>query len=400
MPITLDEAAARAGVERAFVDRLVTLGALRPDEAGLLADADERRVSMIAALVDVGLPLDAIVEAIRRQLVSLQFVDEPSYDRFGAYAAETFRDVSLSSALPVELLLAIREAMGGHEAQVNDRMRDQELDVVPLLAFHAANGGQPEMSERMLRGFGDSLRRLTEVEADWWRSEIQGRLLAEGRSAGELGDLTAGVAGGLEPVSDRALLALYHGQQANGWMRNIREGIEAVLRDAGLISGPDQAPAICFLDVTGYTRLTEQRGDAAAADLAARLARLVERTSGRHGGRPVKWLGDGVMFVFREPGPAVRAALQMVEGAAAAGLPPAHIGVDTGPVVFQEGDYYGRTVNVASRIADYARPGEVLVSQEVVDATDDTALTFQAIGPVELKGLMEAIPLHVARRSG
>lgn len=62
----------------------------------------------------------------------------------------------------------------------------------------------------------------------------------------------------------------------------------------------------------GYTRLTQERGDAAAADPATRLARLVERTSVRHGGRPVKWLGDGVMFFFKDPGPGVVAALEMV----------------------------------------------------------------------------------------
>jgi adenylate cyclase len=88
----------------------------------------------------------------------------------------------------------------------------------------------------------------------------------------------------------------------------------------------------------------------------------------------------------------------MVEGAASAGLPPAHVGLHAGPVLFQQGDYFGRTVNVAARIADYARQGEVLVSQEVVDATDGTQVVFAEIGPVELKGLTESVRLHVARR--
>ena len=74
------------------------------------------------------------------------------------------------------------------------------------------------------------------------------------------------------------------------------------------------------------------------------------------------------------PGPAVLAALQMVQGVAGAGLPAAHVGLHAGPVLFQEGDYYGRTVNVAARIADYARPGEVLVTQEVVDASRSARL--------------------------
>jgi adenylate cyclase len=93
------------------------------------------------------------------------------------------------------------------------------------------------------------------------------------------------------------------------------------------------------------------------------------------------------MFHFRDPGPGVRSALEMVNGLAAAGLPPAHVGLHTGPVLFQEGDYFGQTVNVTARIADYARPGEVLVSQAVADASHESGIAFQDIGPVELKGV-------------
>jgi adenylate cyclase len=156
---------------------------------------------------------------------------------------------------------------------------------------------------------------------------------------------------------------------------------------------------MCFLDITGYTRLTEERGDEAAADLAARLAGLVRRSSLEHGGTPVKWLGDGVMFYFRAPGDAVLAAVEMVEVVGSHGLPPAHVGIHAGPVVFQDGDYFGRTVNLAARIADYARPGEVLVSQEVVDAAEGGPVAFTEIGPVELKGVPGTLRLHIAHRA-
>ena len=112
----------------------------------------------------------------------------------------------------------------------------------------------------------------------------------------------------------------------------------------------------------------------------------------------MKWLGDGVMFYFPDPGQGVLAALDMVEGVAAEAIPPAHAGIDAGRVVFQEGDYFGRTVNIAARIAEYARPGEVLVSQEVVDAAHATSVSFTEIGPVELKGVSSALHLHAARR--
>jgi adenylate cyclase len=176
------------------------------------------------------------------------------------------------------------------------------------------------------------------------------------------------------------------------------EHVERALEQAGLYSRLERPPAMCFLDITGYTRLTEERGDAAAAEVAARLATLVRRSAQEHGGTPVKWLGDGVMFHFREPAAAVLAALEMVEVVGRQGLPPAHVGIHAGPVIFQEGDYFGRTVNLAARIAEYARPGEVLASQEVVDAADAGPVRFTEIGPVELKGVPGPLRLHIAHR--
>ena len=92
------------------------------------------------------------------------------------------------------------------------------------------------------------------------------------------------------------------------------------------------------------------------------------------------------------------AALEMVDGVVEAGLPPAHVGLHAGSVIFQEGDYYGQTVNLASRIADYAQAGQVIVSQAVVDASAGTGLVFEDVGPVELKGVAEAVRLHAAHR--
>ena len=75
------------------------------------------------------------------------------------------------------------------------------------------------------------------------------------------------------------------------------------------------------------------------------------------------------------------------------------MGLHVGPVVRQEGDYYGQTVNLASRIGDYARPGEVLVSRAVVDASPGSELAFDAVGAVELKGVAGLVDLFIARRA-
>jgi adenylate cyclase len=293
--------------------------------------------------------------------------------------------------------MMVREVSGSAQPTPQDRVRDNELAVVPFIEMQVAEGFRRSAIERLLRATGDSLRRIAASEADWWYSEVTGPRVEQGMRPDFTGDVE--FTDRISELSERALLAIYHGQQAHAWTRNIVEGFEMAMIQAGLHSRLDRPPAMCFLDITGYTRLTQERGDMAAAELAGQLGRLVERTSVNYGGRPVKWLGDGVMFWFRDPGPGVIAALDMVAAVASAGLPPAHVGLHAGPVVFQEGDYYGQTVNVASRIADYARPGEVLVSQAVVEASPDTGASFTEIGPVELKGVTGPTLLHSAHRS-
>jgi adenylate cyclase len=105
------------------------------------------------------------------------------------------------------------------------------------------------------------------------------------------------------------------------------------------------------------------------------------------------------MFYFTDPRGSVRAALEMADQLAAAGLPPAHVGLHAGPVLFQEGDYFGQTVNLTSRIADYARPGEVLVTQALADVCREDGISFDPIGAVELKGVADTVQLLRASRS-
>jgi adenylate cyclase len=216
---------------------------------------------------------------------------------------------------------------------------------------------------------------------------------------GEMLKAQADLGSQMTPLIEQVLVAVYHGQQEHAWSQVFVEHVEGALEAAGLHSRLERPPAMCFLDLTGYTQLTEERGDAAAAELAARLAGLVRRLALEHGGSPVKWLGDGVMFYFREPAAAVLAAVEMTEVVGRHGLPPAHVGICAGPVIFQEGDYFGRTVNLASRIAEYARPGEVLVSQEVVDAAQGGPVVFTELGPVALKGVPGPLRLYTAHRS-
>jgi adenylate cyclase len=391
-----EDVAERAGVEPSYVDRLMGLGILAPDEPDRFSPGDVRRVLMARSFEDAGIPLDALGEAIRHGALSLDFFDATAYERFAGLTTETFQQVSDRTGIPLELLTVVREAIGMAEPAPDDRLREDEMAIVPFIELQVAEGFRPAAIERLLRVQGDSTRRIAEQEAAWWTSEVIERLGAAGEGPERIGN--AELSDRISPLSQQTVLAMYHAHQARTWSSNIIEAFEVLLAQAGIHSRLERLPAICFLDITGYTRLTQERGDEAAADLATTLATLVQRSSVQHGGKPIKWLGDGVMFFFPDPGPGVRAALEMVDALAAAGLPPAHVGLHAGPVLYQQGDYYGQTVNLTARIADYARSGEVLVTREVVDASQEEGIAFADVGPVELKGVSGAVHLLRAHR--
>ena len=346
---------------------------------------------MAKSLEDAGIPLEGLAAGIKSDALSLSFLDAASYERFAALASETFRQVSDRTGIPLDLLMVVREAIGMAQPSPDDRLRDDEMAIVPFIELQVAEGFRAPAIERLIRVQGDSTRRITEQEGAWWNSEVIEPAMVAGKGPEEIAN--ADLADRIAPLAEQAVLAMYHAQQARAWTANIIEGFEVMMAKAGIHSRLERQPAICFLDISGYTRLTQERGDDAAADLSTTVARLVQRSSVQHGGKPIKWLGDGVMFYFGDPGPGVRAALEMVDGLAAAGLPPAHVGLHAGPVLFQEGDYFGQTVNLSARIADYARQGEVLVSQAVADASQETGIAFGDIGPVELKGVSGTVHL-------
>ena len=391
-----EEVAQRAGVDLEYVEKLVELGILTDGGDGF-SSGDVLTARWVEGLDRAGIPLEGMGAAVRDGSLSFSFMDVAAFDRFPGLSTITFRELSARTGIPMDLLSVVREAIGFAEPGPEDLVREDELSVVPAIELQLSNGFHPEVIERWLRVDASSLRRMAETETEHWKSEVAQPLMQAGMTEGEMMEAQADLGSRMAPLREQALLAIYHGQQEHAWRQGFAEAVEGALERADLYSSVHRPPAICFLDITGYTRLTEEQGDEAAADLAMNLERLVRRCSQEHGGQPVKWLGDGVMLYFREPGSAVLASLDMVEGVATDDLPPAHIGLHAGPVVFQDGDYFGRTVNLAARIADFARPGEVVVSQEVVEAADTAPVSFDEIGPVELKGIKETLRLHTAR---
>jgi adenylate cyclase len=393
--------ARRAGVEVAYVDRLLDAGILVPGDDGSFREGAHRLIGLVRTLERSGLTAEAIGEAVRGGRFSFDMLDLPIYERFAPAAGPTFRELSARTGVPLDLLLVVREACGFGLARPDDPMREDEVEASEFLVAADVARYDAGVFERMLRVYGEALSRIVETESAAWVDQVVQPMIDAGVS--EADALTRGARYGEQtaPELDRALVAMYHGHQGAVWARIFFELLERTLERAGVRPPAEEDPAICFLDISGYTELTEERGDLAAAGLAARLASLVRPIASGRDGRVVKWLGDGVMFHFDRPSSAVVAALDMVDRVSLEELPPAHVGLDAGPVILQDGDYFGRTVNIAARISARAGPGQVLASEAAVRSSGDVAgIAFEPVGATELKGVARPVTLYRVARGG
>ena len=135
-----DAAAERAGVEPSYLVRQVNLGILAPEEGDRFSPGDVRRVLMAKSLEDAGIPLEGVAAAIQRGALSLAFLDAAAYERFATLSGETFRQVSERTGIPLELLEVIREAIGMAQPSPDDRLREDEMAIVPFLELRLSEG--------------------------------------------------------------------------------------------------------------------------------------------------------------------------------------------------------------------------------------------------------------------
>jgi adenylate cyclase len=390
-----------AGVTEVEVERLVDLGILVPRDggAGPFLETDVQKVRLAAACERAGLPMEGIAAAIRAGRLSFAFLEAAPFRRWAVRSPRTYRQVSQQTGIPLDTLGAVLESMGFARMGPDEPIREDELEVLPLLRLGLSSGTLDSVwLARVGRAYAEGLRLIATAWGEAYQVRFEGPVLASGGDRRTAMEHAAQLGVEFEEPGDNALMATYRRQQELLWTEGLVERIEGELERAGALGRPGRVPAMCFLDLVGYTRLTEERGDAAAAALAETLAVLVGRSAREHGGVPVKWLGDGVMAWFREPAGAVLAALGLVARLPEAGLPPAHVGVAAGPVVVQGGDYFGRTVNLAARIAARAGAGQVLVSQDVAESAMPEGVAFVELGEQPLEGIARPVRLLEARR--
>ena len=398
MRLTEVELAERSACPVGRIDELVRLGILvRRDEDGPFSAKDVHRVRLMKAFEDAGIDLDLIARGVASGKVS--------YENLGLYLPEpaalsrTAEELAMEVGRSPELITRLLREFGIAQPEPDGRLREDEVTTLKELLGVWAAADDDELA-RLARVYGQNIRKVVSSDLELAGATIFARLREEDYTDDELREI-AGAAG---------LRLMNFGEQLMLWLRGRHlehevlsvtvQTTEDYLQELGL--APKRAPsppAIAFLDLTGYTALTEERGDEAGADLADRLATLVHEAARPHGGNPVKWLGDGVMFHFDDPSSAVLTGLDLVEQTPVAVDVRARVGINAGNVIFRDGDYFGRTVNIASRIADYARPGEVLVSGEVKERWGSEGVRFDEIGPVALKGLREELTLFSASRA-
>src|SRR5262245_31196526 len=227
---TREELAVRAGVPVEFVDRLVEIAILPSgaDEARF-SEGDFRKTRFLRGLEQGGVPLDAIGAAVATGRMSFTYFDTPAWDRFGGLTGTTYRELSAENGLSLDLLWSIREAMGYARPGPDDPVREDELVIVPLIRTLIGMGANPAVLERQMRIWGESMRRIADADAAFYRSEIEAPLLAAGLSWSDMLMAATEANEAMIPLLDPALLAVYHAQSEHTWMANVVEAVESAL---------------------------------------------------------------------------------------------------------------------------------------------------------------------------
>ena len=393
----IQEVAERANVPEDFVRQLVAADALPGEEGELELAGAVRRVRLLRSWTAAGLSVETILTLVNRGALSLAFLDAPVM-ALPERLDSSYEQLAADHGVPMSFLQALHQSLGFAPPEPGDRAGEDDAAMLEVARLFRGAGAADDATLRLLAVYADNLRRMAKAEADYYEANVERRLRAKGLDERQLIEIGTQLGDRVIGLLERVLLMVYRRRREHVWTEHAINHVEEALETSGLQQRVAQPPAICFVDLTGYTRLTEERGDEAAAQVAQRLAVLVNDISRSRGGRPIRWLGDGGLFYFREPGTAVVAGLDLVERGPAVDLPPAHVGIHTGPVISQDGDVYGRTVNLAARIASYAHAGQVVVSQETAQHSGDPELWFDPLGAVELKGIAKPLPLYQAYR--
>jgi adenylate cyclase len=396
--LTEAELAERAGTTVEHLRELSGLGILQPQDGSFLR-RDVMRVRVVVELEAKGMDAAALGAAVASGHLTLGYLE--SAGRRFPRSDRTVAQLSEEMGTSLDTLQSFYVALGLPRPQPDERIREEDLPVLEALPVLFGAGVEEGDVLRALRVWGESARRVAQFQAHYFHHTIEESFRRRGLRDNEAFEAA---------IREVAFRMGHTGEQMLDWLFRrhsevfLREHqfdhVEAALEEAGIRQRPPKGvEASVFADLTGYTRLTEEAGDEVAAKVALALAQLVNEIAARHRGEVVKMLGDGVHFHFRDPADAIRASLEIVESVRPHGLPPAHVGVNAGPMIYDEGDYFGRTVNIAARIASRAGADQVFVGEDAWREVTPDGFRLVQVGRFDLKGIAEPVTIFEAKRT-
>ena len=286
-------------------------------------------------------------------------------------------------------------ALGFPDIPVGERaFTDSDVEALRTLKQLIDQGVvDPDVAMQLARVFGQSLSRMADSQVSTSRTRVEEPLRNAGASEQEIAEAVTAVTAAMLPTVEG--LVLY------SWRRHL-----AAAAQRQLYFGPDAATgqetlAVGFADMVGFTAISQQLDEHELAATVDRFESVAYDTIGANGGRVVKMIGDEVMYVTDDAASGAEIAVTLAEvyGDDEA-MPDVRVGLAMGPALAREGDYFGPTVNRASRIVNIAYAGSAVVSDEIHEALEgDDRFGWKALRPRRLKGIGWT-PLWVLARPG
>jgi adenylate cyclase len=379
-PLSLKDAAERVGVTPATLRRWARAGVIpEVDGRGEWTTAAVAHARIVARLRDRGHTLAQIRDATEQGRLAYGYIEEIFQDDDARFSV---RDAAGATGLDRDLIERFWMSLG-LPSEGLEHMNEDDLQA--LRYVHAVvRAGFPLVAlMQLLRVYGQALSQIADAEVRLFHLYVHEPLMRDGVPGLEMAEQMEGLARDLLPLSSplmdyvhRRYLGHYIEQDVVGHMEAELEGDEVALGRVRV--------AIAFADLAGFTRFTEEEGEEEAL---SSVERFVEGVSGTlpDDARVVKTIGDGVMVVGHD----VTALVDWGVGFASLfdERPEPRIGIHVGTALYRDGDYFGREVNLASRIVARARGGEVLVSDAVAEALGSAShLQLEEVGQVKLKG--------------
>ncbi len=349
---------------------------------GLEGEERTQREQLLTRLIEDGFSVEDLRHAVEENRLALLPVDRVLG---GTYTA---REIQERSGLTAAGVIRIRRILGLPEPDVDDRVfSDEDVEAARAIKLFLDAGFDEDRIYEITRVLGEGMARLSATIT----AAFLETFLEAGSSEVDVAERFAALAEQLTPATGPILVA--------GFKNHLRDSVQrGVLGREELLAGDaanTQDVAVCFADLVGFTRLGGQVEVRELGTVAGRLASLASSLA-EPPVRLVKTIGDAAMFVSPEPAPLVDVALALVDAFEEEGLPSLRAGIALGPAVMHAGDYYGNSVNMASRVTGVARPGSVLCTREIRDAARDR-FDWSSAGRHRLKGVSGHTPLYRAR---